>query len=125
MVQQRLANGSDSLFPGVVRDDVAVRINEHERRPRTDGIRVANYMPFIDDHGVLYPDSLECHTHRSRPTFVGKLRYVDAYHLQDICKFPLQALQVVEQMEAVDTAERPEIEYDKSPSQVQAQRKGA
>src|SRR5205085_7414212 len=91
-------------------DDVAGRVNQHERRPRAHGVSLPDAEVRVVDYGVLYLVAEDDAANVFGLLLVGELRRVDADddELPGVLLF--EPAQVVDDVHAVDAAVSPEVE---------------
>ena len=105
-------------LPGVLRDDVPLGVDEHERRPRAGGVGLPGDQLGVVEHGVVDRVALDRLGQRHRVGLVHELRRVDADHDQLVGVLLLHRAQLVEDVQAVHAAEGPEIEQQEATAQV-------
>ena len=105
-------------FTRVLRDDVAVRIHQHERRPGPGGVVLPGHQLGVVQHRM--PHLVPLHRGPDRRLFplMRELRRMHPDDHQRIAVLLLQRPQLIQHMQAVDTAERPEIQQQKPPPEV-------
>ena len=114
----------DVPLAGVLRDDVALRVDEHQRRPGPGGVGLPGDELGVVEDGVLHGVPLDGLGERHRVGLVHELRRVHADDDQLLGEPLLQRPQLVDDVQAVDAAEGPEVEQHEAAAQV-AQGDGA
>ena len=114
----RFTNGSlderldllEREFPRMLPDHVARRIHDHDRRPCIDRVAAPNAkLPVVDD-GVLDAKPNRCVTNAIRYALGRVFPTVDADYCNLACEALLELPQLRKDVNAVDSAVRPEIE---------------
>jgi hypothetical protein len=103
---------------GVLGDDVALRVDEHQRGPGASGVGLPGLEVGVVEHRVRDLVALRGRPQRVRVGLVHELRRVDAHDDELTVVLLLQRPKLVEDMQAVDAAERPEVEQDEAAAQV-------
>ena len=103
---------------GVLRDDVALRVDEHQRRPGPGGVGLPGDQLGVVEDGVVHGVALDRLRQRHRVGLVHELRRVHADHDQLVGEPLLQRPQLVDDVQAVDAAEGPEVEQHEAAAQV-------
>lgn len=105
-------------FAGVPAGHVAIRRNEHQRRPGANGIGVPDGKVGVVDDGmpdVVAHDGL---LNAVRFLFGLELARMHANHHQFVGIFGFKGFQVGNDVQAVDAAVGPEVEQDDFPAQL-------
>ena len=109
---------------GHLRHDVALGVDDDERRPGPRGVRRPGDQLRVVEDGVVHLVPLDGGGERVRVGLVHELRRVHADDHQHVAVLLLQLAQLVQDVQAVDAAERPEVEDDDLAAQVrQGQRR--
>ena len=103
---------------GVLRDDVALRVDQHQRRPGPGGVGLPGDELGVVEDRVVHGVALDGLRQRDRVGLVHELRRVHADHDQLVGVLLLQRAQLVEDVQAVDAAEGPEVEQHEAAAQV-------
>ncbi|MNW52342.1 hypothetical protein D3C74_298580 [compost metagenome] len=101
-----------------LRDDVALGVDHDERRPGPRGVRGPGDELGVVEDGVTHLVALDRGSERDRVCLVLELRGVDADDDEVVAARLLELAQLVEDVQAVDAAERPEVEDDDPAAQV-------
>jgi hypothetical protein len=109
---------------GVLRDDVPLRVDQHQGRPGPGGVRLPGDQLGVVEHRVVHGVALDRRRQRHRVGLVHELRRVHPDHDQLVGVLLLHRAQLVEDVQAVHAAERPEVEEYEASAQV-AQRERA
>ena len=117
VVQQR-GDGVGVALPGVLRDDVALGVDQHQRRPGPRGVGLPGGQLGVVEHRVVDAVPLHGGDQGVRVGLVDELGRVDADDDQLLGVLLLHRAQLVEDVQAVDAAERPEVEQDEATSEV-------
>ena len=117
LLQQR-GDGVGVALAGVLRDDVALRVDQHQGRPGPRGVGLPGRQLGVVEHRVVDGVALDGGDQRVRVGLVDELRRVDADDDQLLGVLLLHRAQLVEDVQAVDAAERPEVEQDEAASEV-------
>ena len=99
-------------FTADLRDDVAARVDEHQRRPGPGGVGVPRDEIGVVEHGVVHPVALNSGLDGVRVGLVGELGGVHPQHGEGVTVPLLQRTQLVEHPQAVHAAGGPEVEQD-------------
>ena len=117
LAHQRL-DGVRVTLPGVLRDHVSLRVDEHQRRPGTRGVGLPRHEVRVVEHRVPDAVPLDRRAHRSRVGLVLELRRVHPDH-DELTVVPLlQRPQLVEDVQAVHAAEGPEVQQQEASAEV-------
>src|SRR4051794_17800916 len=103
---------------GVLGDDVALRVDEHQRRPCARGVRLPGDELGVVEHRMLDLVALHGCRQRVRVGLVNELRRVHADDDQLPGVLVLQRTQLIEHVQAVHTAEGPEVEETEASAEV-------
>ncbi len=117
-VQQQSADRVDMTFPCVLRDDVALGVDEDQGRPGLRGVGAPRDELRIIEYGMLDAVPLDGSHQRIRVGLVLELRRVHPHHHKLVGEVPLQRPHLIQHVQAVDTAEGPEIENHEAAAQV-------
>lgn len=102
----------------VLRDDVPLRVDDDERRPRAHGVLLPGRQLRVVQHRMLHAVPLDRVHDRLVLGLVHELRRVHADDHDRVPVLPLQLPQLVQDVQAVDAAEGPEIQDDDASPQV-------
>ena len=121
LVDQGAEQGVDRVrvtLAGVLRHDVPLRVDQHERRPGPRGIGVPGHQVRVVEHRV--GDRVAGHRGHQcvRVGLVHELRAVYADHHQLVGVLLLDRAELVEHVQTVDTAEGPKVEQDEAATEV-------
>src|SRR3546814_6076657 len=109
---------------GVVRDDVPLRVDQHQGRPGTGGIGLPGDQLRVVEDRMVHRVALDRSPERVRIGLVHELRRVRPDHDQLVGELLLYRAQLVEDVQAVDAAEGPEVEqHEASAELAQGQRR--
>ena len=100
------------------RNDIAVGIDHHQRGPRTDAVLLPRLETGVVEHGMHDPVAGDRALDRGMVELVRELRGVHADDHQPVSESLLEIAQLLDDAEAVDAAERPEIEDHNASAQV-------
>ena len=103
---------------GVLRDDVALRVDQHQRRPGPRGVGLPGHQLGVVEDRVPDLVPLDRGRQRRRVRLVLELRRVHPDHDQLVGVLLLDRPELVEHVQAVDAAERPEVEQHEAPAEV-------
>ncbi len=103
---------------GVLRDDVALRVDQHQRRPRPRRVGLPGHQLRVVEHRVVHAVPLDRRAQRLRVGLVHELRRVHADHDQLLGVLLLDRPQLVEHVQAVDAAEGPEVQQHEPAAQL-------
>jgi hypothetical protein len=98
--------------------DVPVRRDDDERGPGTDCIALPQLTVRIVGDGMRDPVAQHRLAHVLQITLGRELRTVHADHDELAWECVFETTQCLERMEAIDAAERPEVEDDQTPAQL-------
>ena len=99
-------------------DDVPVRVDDHQGRPGAHAVLLPGFEVRVVEDRVRDAVSRDSPGHRVVVGLVGELRRVHADHDQTIAEPFFERSQLLNNAQAVDAAERPEIEHDHAPAKV-------
>ena len=113
--EQLLDEGCDLARVALARrhsHGVPLRIDEHERRPCPHAVLLPRLHLRVVEHWVM--DAMTAHRapHGRVVGLVGELRRVHTDHHQAVAETLFQRTQLLDDVQAVDAAERPEVEQD-------------
>ena len=117
LVEQRV-EGVRVPLAGQLRDDVALGVDHHERRPRLHGVLLPGRELRVVEHRVVHLVALDGRGHGGRVGLVLELGRVDADGHQDVGVLLLERAQLGQDVQAVHAAEGPEVEQDDLAAQV-------
>ena len=103
---------------GVLRDDVALRVDEHQGRPGSRGVGLPGHQLGVVEDRVSDVVPLDRGRQRHRIRLVLELRRVHPDHDQLVGVLLLDLPELVEDVQAVDAAERPEVEQHEAAAEV-------
>ena len=103
---------------GVLRDDVTLRVDEHQGRPGPCGVGLPGHQVGVVEDGVPDVVPLDRGRQRHRVRLVLELRRAHPDHDQLAGVLLLDLPELVEDVQAVDAAERPEVEQNEAPAEV-------
>nr|WP_229230440.1 hypothetical protein [Corynebacterium cyclohexanicum] len=104
-------------LPREVGHDVALGVDDHERRPRAGRVRLPREEVGIVEDRVVDVVALDGGRERHRVGLVLELGRVHPDRDEDVLVLLLERAQLVQDVEAVDAAEGPEIKEDDLPAQ--------
>jgi len=122
-----LQQGGDRVgvpLPGVLRDHVALGVDQHQRRPGPRGVGLPRRELGVVEHRVVDGVALDGGDQGVGVGLVDELGRVDAHHDQLLGVLLLHRAQLVEDVQAVDAAERPEVEQDEAATEVSDRQRG-
>ncbi len=96
---------------------VALGVDHDEGRPGAGGVGVPGLQVGVVEHGVLDAVALDRGGERLRVALVLELRGVHADDDERVAVLLLERAQLVEDVQAVDAAEGPEVEHDDLPAE--------
>ena len=114
----QLLDGVRVPLTGVLGDDVPLGVDDDERRPGPYGVLLPGRQLGVVEDRVVHPVPLDGVDHGLVLGLVHELRRVHADDHHGVAVLLLQLPQLVQDMQAVHAAERPEIEDDDASSQV-------
>ncbi len=103
---------------GVLRDDVPLRVDQHQGRPGACGVGLPGHELGVVEHRVTHVVPLHRCGQGVRIRLVLELRRVHADHHELVGVLLLDLTQLVEHVQAVDAAEGPEVEEHEPAAQV-------
>ena len=98
--------------------EVALRVDDAQRRPGPHGVLRPGREAGVVEHRVTHRVALDRRDDRVVVGLVRELRRVDADHVEHVGEALLQQAQLVEDVQAVDAAERPEVEQQDAAAEV-------
>ena len=116
-LDHRLKRLVDALARQIT-EHFALRIDDHDRRPGAHAIRRPDTVVTVVDDGVGQAVTRRDHADVLCIAFVVELGRMHADHDQRIAKLGFEALQVRDDVDAVDAAVGPEVEQDDAPAQI-------
>ena len=102
---------------GVLRDDVALRVDQDQRRPGAGGVGLPRDQVGVVEHGVVHAVALDGRGEGDRVGLVDELRGVHPDDDQLLGVLRLHRSQLVEHVQAVDAAEGPEVQQHEASAQ--------
>ncbi len=109
VVEQHLESVRMTLA-GELGHDVALGIDHHQGRPGLDGVLLPGREVRVVEHRVVHAVALHRAGQRHRVGLVRELRGVHPHGHQDVGEPLLERAQLVQDVQAVDAAEGPEVE---------------
>ena len=103
---------------GELRDDVPLGVDDDQRRPGPHGVLLPGRQLGVVEHRVVHVVALDGRGQRVRVGLVHELRRVHADGHQHVGVLLLERAQLVQDVQAVDAAERPEVEQHDLAAQV-------
>ena len=98
-------------------DDVALRVDDDQRRPGTSRVRIPRHQVGIIEHRVMDGVPLDGGLDGFRSPFVFELGRVHADDHQRVGELLLERTQFVQDVQAVHATEGPEVQNDDSAAQ--------
>jgi hypothetical protein len=117
--------GPGVALPGHLRDDVPLGVHDDEGRPGPGGVGLPRDQLRVVEDRVVHLVALDGRSQRLGVGLVGELRRVHPDGDQDVGVLLLERTQLVQHVQAVDAAERPEVQQDDASPQVRQAEVGA
>ena len=105
-------------FAGQITEHLALRVDDHDRRPGPHAVCRPNAVIAVVDDGVGQAVALRDHADVRRVALVLELGRMNADDGQYVAKLGLETVQVRDDVDAVDAAIRPEVEQDDAPLEI-------
>lgn len=103
---------------GHARDQITLGVDDGKRRPGASRVLLPGEQLRVVEHRVRDVVALDRGFECFRVTLVLELRGMDADHDQFVAELLLQRAELVDHVQAVDAAERPEVEQDDAAAQI-------
>jgi hypothetical protein len=105
-------------FTGHRRHHVALGVDDHQRRPRLGGIRLPGDQIRVIENWMAHGVALDSGGERFGVGLMLELGRVNPNEDKGIGEPGLQRAQLIQDVQTVDAAERPEVEDHNTPAQI-------